>query len=82
LKGDAAIYDLQQRIALHEDMKADKKLYDLLFHGLDLYSITKNFPLNYISKSYKNVVVNLDTIDTEPAVTILKTKNTFYEAAS
>ena len=106
----AVIYDLQRRIALYEDMKAYKELYDLLFYGLHrfsyafvksnevaeeivsdvfvklwqisgklmeienlkvyLYTIAKNFSLNYITKNYKNAVVNIDSIDIEAMVEI------------
>ncbi len=101
----AIITDLQQRIALYEDMKAYKKLYELFFPGLYkfsysfvksqqvaeeivsdvfikiwsirstletidnlkvyLYTIAKNFSLNYITKHHKLRVINLDDVKDE-----------------
>lgn len=106
----AAIRELQQQIALYEDVKAYGQLYDLLFDGLQrfsfsivksnevaeeivsdvfikvwqirgklteidnlkvyLYTIAKNFSLNYITRNYKSLVVSLDSIDVEPMVAI------------
>lgn len=106
----AAIQELQERIALYEDIKAYSELYELLFDGLHrlsysmtkskevaeeivsdvfiklwqirgklmeinnlrvyLYTITKNFSLNYVSRNSKNVTVSLDTIDFEAIVEI------------
>jgi len=105
-----AIQELQERIALYEDIKAYTGLYELLFDGLHrlsysivkskevaeeivsdvfiklwqirgnlmeinnlkvyLYTITKNFSLNYVSRNSKNVTVSLDTIDFETIVEI------------
>jgi RNA polymerase sigma-70 factor (family 1) len=101
----AAILQLQERIALYEDMKAYSQLYDLLYGGLHrlacsivksseaaeeivsdvfikvwqirgklmeienlrvyLFTIAKNFSLNYITKNYKNLTVSLDQLDIE-----------------
>ena len=102
------IENLKERIALYEDMKAYKELYDLLFNGLHrfsfsivkskevaeeivsdvfikiwqirhrlpeienlrvyLYTITKNFSINYIHRNYKNTSVSLDDMDIEPVI--------------
>jgi RNA polymerase sigma-70 factor (family 1) len=104
----AVIWEIQQRIALNEDIKAYNQLYDLLSGGLFrfsrsmvksneiaeeivsdvfvklwqirtrlmdienlkvyLYTIAKNFSLNYLKKKYKGIVVNLDSIDVEAAI--------------
>lgn len=104
------IKELQQRIALYEDMKAYHDLYDLFFDRLHhfcfsfvksneaaeeivsdvfikvwqirsklteierlkvyLYTIAKNFCLNYITRNFKNPVINLDKIDFELAVNL------------
>src|SRR5450631_3034314 len=104
----AAIIELQERIALYEDMKAYGQLYELLYEGLYrlayslvrssevaeeivsdvfiklwqirgklmeiehlrvyLFTIAKNFSLNYITKNYKNITVSLDAVDVEPVV--------------
>lgn len=106
----ATIQELQKRIALYEDIKAYKELYDLFFDGLHrfsysfvkssevaeeivsdvyikiwqirtrlteidnlkvyLYTIAKNFSLNYIARNYKNPVTNLDAIDVEAVIGI------------
>jgi RNA polymerase sigma-70 factor (family 1) len=103
-----AIIELQERIALYEDMKAYGQLYELLYEGLYrlayslirssevaeeivsdvfiklwqirgklmeiehlrvyLFTIAKNFSLNYITKNYKNITVSLDAVDVEPVV--------------
>ena len=110
LDQSSAIQELQERIALYEDIKAYTQLYELLFDGLHrlsysivkskevaeeivsdvfiklwqirgnlmeinnlsvyLYTITKNFSLNYVSRNSKNVTVSLDTIDFETIVEI------------
>ena len=104
------IKELQQRIALYEDLKAYQALYELLSVRLKhfcfsfvksgevadeivsdvfiklwqiknklpeidnlkvyLYTIAKNFCLNYITRQFKNPVVLLDDIDIEPVVYI------------
>jgi RNA polymerase sigma-70 factor (ECF subfamily) len=104
------IKELQQRIALYEDLKAYQALYELLSVRLKhfcfsfvksgevadeivsdvfiklwqiknklpeidnlrvyLYTVAKNFCLNYITRQYKNPVVLLDDIDIEPVVYI------------
>lgn len=104
------IKELQQRIALYEDLKAYQALYELLSVRLKhfcfsfvksgevadeivsdvfiklwqiknklpeidnlrvyLYTVAKNFCLNYITRQYKNPVVLLDDIDIEPVVHI------------
>lgn len=104
----AAIWEIQQRIAFYEDMKAYNRLYELLSGGLQrfiyslvksqeaaeeivsdvfikvwqirgklmeienlkvyLYTIAKNFSLNYISKHHKYASVTLDTIDVEAMI--------------
>jgi RNA polymerase sigma-70 factor (ECF subfamily) len=108
MKEIAAILELQERIALYEDMKAYSQLYELLYEGLYrlayslvrssevseeivsdvfikvwqirsklmeiehlrvyLFTIAKNFSLNYITKNYKNLTVSLDDIDVEAVV--------------
>lgn len=102
------IKDLQQRIALYEDMEAYHALYDHYFTNLQsfcfsfvksqevaeeivsdvfiklwqirnqlpeinnlkvyLYSIAKNFCLNYITRHFKNPLTSLDDLDIEPIV--------------
>jgi RNA polymerase sigma-70 factor (ECF subfamily) len=102
------ITELQNRIALYEDMKAYKALYDLLSASLHrfsitivkskevaeeivsdvfikiwqirdrlpeidnlkvyLYTITKNFSLNYIQRNYKNSSISIDALDLEPVI--------------
>jgi len=104
------IKELQQRIALYEDLKAYQALYELLSARLKrfcfsfvksgevadeivsdvfiklwqiknklpeidnltvyLYTVAKNFCLNYITRNFKNPVVLLDEIDIEPVVHI------------
>ena len=104
----ATIEDLQQRIALYEDMKAYEELYYLCFDGLHrfsfsfvksnevaeeivsdvflkiwqlrgrlaeienlrvyLYTIAKNFSLNYIQRSYKNPALHIDDMDIEASI--------------
>ena len=104
------IKELQQRIALYEDLKAYQALYELLSARLKrfcfsfvksgevadeivsdvfiklwqiknklpeidnlkvyLYTVAKNFCLNYITRHFKNPVVLLDEIDIEPVVHI------------
>lgn len=101
----AMIAGLQQRIALYEDMKAYRTLYDHLYEPLlrfsfsfvkskeaaeeivsdvfiklwqmrndlteinnlkvYLYTVAKNFSLNYITKYYKSPLVNIDEIEVE-----------------
>lgn len=102
------IENLKERIALYEDMKAYKELYDLLFNGLHrfsfsivrskevaeeivsdvfikvwqirhrlteienlrvyVYTITKNFSINYIHRNYKNTSVSIDDMDIEAII--------------
>ena len=102
------IRELQQRIALYDDMEAYHVLYDHYFNNLQyfcfsfvkshevaeeivsdvfiklwqirnqlpeidnlkvyLYSIAKNFCLNYITRHFKNPVTSLDDLDIEPMV--------------
>jgi RNA polymerase sigma-70 factor (family 1) len=102
------INELQNRIALYDDMKAYQALYELLFARLKnycfayvrsgeaaeelvsdvfikiwqirnrlteignlklyLYTIAKNFSLNYITKHFKNPVTSLDDMDIEPVI--------------
>lgn len=102
--------ELQQRIALYEDMEAYHALYNHYFHNLQffcfsfvkshevaeeivsdvfikiwqirnqlpeienlkvyLYSIAKNFCLNYITRHFKNPVTSLDDLDIEPIVNV------------
>jgi RNA polymerase sigma-70 factor (ECF subfamily) len=104
----AIIYELQQRIALYEDIRAYENLYNLLSGRLQrfcfsfvkseeaaeelvsdvfiklwqirsrlagienlkvyLYTIAKNFCLNYITKNYKHPVVSLEELDIEPLI--------------
>jgi RNA polymerase sigma-70 factor (family 1) len=106
----AKIKDLQQRIALYDDMQAYKELYKLFFDRLYrfafsivkskeaaeeivsdvfikiwqlrnelieinnlqvyLYTIAKNFSLNYITKYYKNPVISLDEIEFETLIAL------------
>lgn len=108
MSNTATIEQLQQRIALYEDIKAYKELYYQLFDGLHrfsfsmvksrevaeeivsdvfikiwqmrgrlseienlrvyLYTITKNFSINYIQRNYKNAPVSIEDIDVEPVV--------------
>src|SRR5258708_23179445 len=35
-----------------------------------LYTIAKNFSLNYLAKNYKNKIISLDTIDVEAMIEI------------
>ena len=103
-----AIAELQQRIALFEDMDAYKELYRLYFDGLQrfaysfvkssevaeeivsdvfikiwqirnrlteidnlqvyLYTIARNFSINYIQRTQKNPPLHLDAMDLEPVV--------------
>jgi len=105
LDGLDYIQELQQRIALYEDMKAYKLLYEMFFPGLFkfsnsfvkskevaeeivsdvfikiwtiksdlasisnlkvyLYTITKNFSLNYLTRHSKMRVINLDDVKDE-----------------
>lgn len=102
------IKDLQRQIAVHEDMRAYKELYMLLFDGLYrfsyslikshegaeeivsdvfiklwqirkqlhridnlkgyLYTIARNFSLNYIAKNSRNPVSHLSDIDVETVI--------------
>ncbi len=104
------IRELQQRIALYEDLKAYHDLFDLLYTNLKqfcfsfvksnevaeeivsdvfiklwqirnnlkdidnlkvyLYSIGKNFSLNYITRHFKNPVAGLDELDIEPVISL------------
>jgi RNA polymerase sigma-70 factor (ECF subfamily) len=113
----AKITDLQQRIALYDDMQAYKELYKLFFDRLYrfaysivkskeaaeeivsdvfikiwqlrnelieinnlqvyLYTIAKNFSLNYITKYYKNPVISLDEIEFETLITLNNPEDIF-----
>jgi len=104
------IRELQQKIALYEDMKAYTQLYELLFGRLHrfsnafvksneaaeeivsdvfiklwlirgklpeignlkvyLYTITRNFSYNYLTRHYKKVVLSLDLADPEVLVVL------------
>lgn len=104
------ILDLQNRIALYEDIKAYETLYHHMFEHLHkfsfsivksneaaeeivsdvfikvwqikarlmeienlkvyLFTITKNFSINYIHKNYKNVPYCIDDIDIQAVVSI------------
>lgn len=106
----AQIHELQQKIALYEDMKAYARLYELLFGRLHrfsnafvksdeaaeeivsdvfiklwqirdrlteianlkvyLYTITRNFSYNYLTRHYKKVVLSLDEADPAVLVTL------------
>jgi len=108
LEQPVVIWEMQQRIALHEDIKAYNQLYDLLSGGLCrfsrslvksnevaeeivsdvfiklwqirarlmdignlkvyLYTIARNFSLNYLSKKYRDITVTLDSIDVETTI--------------
>jgi len=110
LNQTAAILEIQQRIALYEDMKAYTQLYELLSDALlrfsyslvksneiaeeivsdvfiklwqirnklleidnlkvYLYTIAKNFSLNYIAQNNKYKVVSLESIDVEAIITV------------
>lgn len=101
----AMVKELQQRVALYNDMEAYKQLYELFFSPLYrfsysiikskeaaeeivsdvfikiwemrqelhkvnelnvyLYVVTKNYSLNYITRTFKNPVVCLDEIEVE-----------------
>jgi RNA polymerase sigma-70 factor (ECF subfamily) len=102
------IPELQKKIALYDDMKAYRQLYDLFFYRLHrtayafvkskeaseeivsdvfikiwemrsrlaeidnlkvyLYTVTKNFSLNYITRHYKNPEISLDAMHLETAI--------------
>src|ERR1700753_452127 len=104
------IKELQERIALYEDMKAYASLYKLLFARLHrfsnafvksgeaaeeivsdvfiklwqirdklpeidnlkvyLYTITRNFSCNYLTRHYKKVVLSIDEADPAVLVTL------------
>ncbi|MBC7947216.1 MAG: RNA polymerase sigma-70 factor [Chitinophagaceae bacterium] len=106
----ATIPELQKRIALYEDMKAYKDLYQLLYDGLHrfsfsivrsrevaeeivsdvfikvwqirgrlpeidnlkvyLYTITRNFSINYIQRNYKNAAISIEEMDIEPVIQV------------
>ncbi len=111
---------LQQRIALYEDMKAYKELYELFFDPLHrfslsfvksrevaeeiisdvflkvwqirgrlneidnlrvyLYTIAKNFSINYIQRSYKNPPMSIEEMDIEPVVDFSNPEELFISA--
>lgn len=102
------IQELQERIALYEDIKAYEEMYMLMFDPLHkfsysivrsnegaeeivsdvfikiwqmrarlaeisnlrvyLYTIAKNFSINYIHKHYKNVSYSIDELNIEPVI--------------
>jgi RNA polymerase sigma-70 factor (family 1) len=106
----AKITELQQKIALYEDMKAYEQLYALLFNRLHrfsnafvksneaaeeivsdvfiklwqirtqladirnlkvyLYTITRNFSYNYLTRHYKKVVLSLNDADPDALVAL------------
>jgi RNA polymerase sigma-70 factor (family 1) len=108
LNRPTAIWEIQQRIAFYEDMKAYNQLYELLSGSLQrftfslvksyeiaeeivsdvfikvwqirgklmeienlkvyLYTIAKNFSLNYIAKNHKRSSVTLDMLDVEAMI--------------
>lgn len=114
------IGDLQQRIALYEDMKAYKQLYEYFFPKLFrfslsfvkskeaaeeivsdvfikiweiknslntvnnlkvyLYTITKNFSLNYITKHHKLRVIGLEDVHTEAFSDVVTPEEKFISA--
>lgn len=116
----STIQDLQNRIALYEDMKAYKELYYLFFDGLHrfsfsfvkskeaaeeivsdvfikvwqmrsrlteinnlkvyLYTVTKNFSINYIHRNYKNVSLSIDEMDIEPVIELSNPEELFISA--
>lgn len=116
----STIQDLQNRIALYEDMKAYKELYFLFFDGLQrfsfsfvkskevaeeivsdvfikvwqmrsrlteinnlkvyLYTVTKNFSINYIQRNYKNVSLSIDEMDIEPVIELSNPEEIFISA--
>jgi RNA polymerase sigma-70 factor (ECF subfamily) len=45
-----------------------------------LYTIAKNFSLNYITKNYKNAIVNIDSIDIEAVVEIKSMEELYISA--
>lgn len=108
MKTDCPIPELQQQIALYDDMSAYKKLYEYFYHRLHrtafsfvkskeaaeeivsdvfikiwqirtklteienltvyLYTITKNFSLNYITRHYKHPITDLDSMPLETCI--------------
>lgn len=116
------IQELQKRIALYEDIKAYKKLFDLLFDGLHrfsfsfvkssevaeeivsdvfikiwqirsrlheienirvyIFTITRNFSLNYIARNYKSPVVSLDSLEVEAIVAVNNPEEQYISAES
>ena len=104
----ALIRELQNKIALYEDMRSYESLYQLMFDHLHrfsysivkseeaaeeivsdvfikiwqirdrlteidnlkvyLFTITKNFSINYIHKHYKNIPCSIDEMDIEPVL--------------
>ena len=104
----AAIKEIQEKIALYEDMKAYSQLYEIFSDGLQrfsyslvrsrevaeeivsdvfiklwqirsrlmdienlkvyLFTIAKNFSLNYLSRNYTSMVISLETLDIEPMI--------------
>lgn len=116
----ATIEQLQQRIALYEDMNAYKDLYYQLFDGLHrfsysmvrsrevaeeivsdvfikiwqirarlgeignlkvyVYTITKNFSLNYLQRTYKNAPVSIEEVEVEPSIEMRNPEELFISA--
>jgi RNA polymerase sigma-70 factor (ECF subfamily) len=110
LNKPASIWEIQQRIALYEDMKAYTQLYEMLsgslhrfcyslvksneiaeeivsdvfiklwqirdklleIHNLKvyLYTIAKNYSLNYITQNYRYKVVSLEAIPVEAVIAV------------
>lgn len=46
------------------------KLMEIENMRVYLYTIAKNFSLNYITKHYKNTIISLDTVEVEPVVAL------------
>src|SRR4051794_40910672 len=114
---EADIKEFLRQIALYEDMKAYRKLFDTFYNPLKrfsysfvksneaaeeivsdvfikiwqirnklpeienfkvyIFTIAKNFSLNYITKNYKNPVVSIDNIQVETIVDITTPEDTF-----
>lgn len=116
----SAIAELQMRVALYEDMKAYKQLYELFFprlfrfsysfvkskeaaeeivsdvfikiweikgtlHDINdlnvyLYTITKNFSLNYITKNRKLRVINLEDVNDDSFLNLITPEDSLISA--
>jgi RNA polymerase sigma-70 factor (family 1) len=120
LEEASIISKLQERIALYEDMKAYKQLYEIFFHRLlrfscsfiksreaaeeivsdvfikiweirssltdithlpvYLYTITKNFSLNYITRSRKLRVISLEDMGEEVFLNLITPEDSLISA--